>query len=383
MPQTRRSAYHLVRLPKRVAGMTLPQVELIDMQEERRQRRGLHMMSARMEHALSAAVAPHPSGGRGQAILLLNRRGYANYIACPDHNCGWMMRCDHCDAAMVYHKDGRLPAGGLVRCHHCTAEQRLPKLCPVCQKKVTVFGHGTQRVEEELTRKFPQLAYLRMDSDTMRTGSDYEDTLARFRAGEADVLLGTQMIAKGLDFSGVQLVGVISGDTSLHMPDFRAAERTFQLIAQVAGRAGRSDRAGRVIVQTFSPDDEAINAAANHDYDTFAQRELSLRAAMQLPPATRMARIVVRDQDHNTCFERAKTVFDHLQQHNSALGTELWLRGPTPCPLARLADYYRYQIELTATSPGAIQKLLTMLRNHRLLVSDMHTAVDVDPVALL
>jgi len=378
-----RAHYHLVRMPRRVTGMQLPAVELVDMQQERRQRRGLHLISQRLEHLLHWATAADQPGGNGQAILLLNRRGYANYLACPDHNCGWMMRCDHCDAAMVYHKDKHLPAGGVVRCHHCTAEQRLPATCPVCQKRVTVFGHGTQRVEEELGRKFPGLTYLRMDSDTMRTGRDYERTLQRFCDGEVDVLLGTQMIAKGLDFAGVRLVGVVSGDTALHMPDFRASERTFQLIAQVAGRAGRSDRPGRVIVQTFSPDEPAINAAASHDYDTFATRELNLRAEMDLPPVKRMARLVTRDLDHDQSYARAQSLFQHLQQYQQQLGTNVAFRGPMPCPIARVADYYRHQIEMTADTPTQLQSLLTALRNARLLVSDMHTAVDVDPVALL
>jgi primosomal protein N' (replication factor Y) len=378
-----RSHYHLVRMPQRVAGMAMPTVELVDMQDERRERRGLHMMSQSLERQLTGALDPKQPGGAGQAILLLNRRGYANYIACPDHNCGWMLRCEHCDAAMVYHREKHLPAGGVVRCHHCTAEQRLPKVCPVCEKRVTVFGHGTQRVEEELQRKFPNLTYLRMDSDTMRRSRDYEDTLARFREGEVDVLLGTQMIAKGLDFAGVRLVGVISGDTSLHVPDFRASERTFQLISQVSGRAGRSDRPGRVIVQTFSPDDPAITAAANHDYDGFAARELYLRYEMSLPPIQRMARLVVRDMDHQACLTRAQTIADQLRTENDRLGGRVDLHGPVPCPLARLADYYRYQVEMTASTAGALQSLLTALRNARSLVSDMHTAVDVDPVSLL
>jgi len=371
--------YHLLRLPERVAGWQMPSVELVDMQAERRSRRGIHMLSQRLERLLGEVL--YQPGG--QAILLLNRRGYANYIACPDHRCGWLLRCDHCDAAMVYHKDRHLPTGGLVRCHHCTAEQRLPNLCPTCGKKLTVFGHGTQRVEEELERKFPGISYLRMDADTMRTGRDYETTLARFREGEARVLLGTQMIAKGLDFGGVRLVGVISGDTALHLPDFRASERTQQLIAQVSGRAGRSDNPGRVVVQTISPDDPAITAAAGHDYEGFAARELKLRAEMGLPPIYRLARIVVRDLDHARCFERGQKLAEALQQYDRQLGTQVMVRGPMPCPLARIADYYRHQIELLAAAPGAIQKLLTALRNARLLISDAHTAVDVDPVALL
>ncbi|MEX2387594.1 MAG: primosomal protein N', partial [Phycisphaeraceae bacterium] len=248
IPETRNPNYHLIRLPDRVPGMKMPHVDIVDLNDERRKRyevsgkAGVHLLSLSLERALMQTLE-----GKGQALLLLNRRGFANYIACPDQRCGWLMRCHYCDVTMVYHKDQRLPTGGVVRCHHCDAEQTLPQGCPDCSKKITVFGLGTQRVEEELGRKFPNARLLRMDADTMRHGRDYQTSLDAFRAGEVDVLLGTQMIAKGLDFPNVRLVGVISADTALNLPDFRASERTFQLIAQVAGRAGRSDKPGRVI----------------------------------------------------------------------------------------------------------------------------------------
>ena len=389
-PQTLdpRPNYHLLRLPDRVPGMRLPSVTVVDMQDERRHRRGIHLLSRRLEQELERVLKGESgsTSGGGQAMLLLNRRGYANYIACPDHRCGWMMRCDHCDATVVYHKDQRLPTGGYVRCHHCEAEQLLITTCPDSGHKVTVFGLGTQKVEEELREKFPGVRAARMDSDTMRHARDYQQTLDKFRAGEIDVLLGTQMIAKGLDFPGVRLVGVISADTALHMPDFRASERTFQLISQVAGRSGRSEHAGRVVVQTFSPDDPAITLAAAHDYEGFARREIGLRAEVGLPPISRMARIVVRDKDHVACYENAKKLANHLDAANRALKTQVRMRGPMPCPIARIADHHRQQIELIASPPGAagrLQKLMTELRNSGLLISDAKTAVDVDPVALL
>jgi len=380
--------------------MRLPDVRIVDMQDERRHRRGIHLLSRQLEQELQRVLQGDPrenpvvtsgnasggASGGGQAMLLLNRRGYANYIACPDHRCGWMMRCEHCDATVVYHKDARLPTGGYVRCHHCDAEQRLITTCPDSGHKVTVFGLGTQKVQEELTEKFPGVRVARMDSDTMRNARDYQHTLDRFRAGDIDILLGTQMIAKGLDFPGVRLVGVISADTALHLPDFRASERTFQLISQVAGRCGRSDQPGKVVVQTFSPNDPAIVLAAQHDYETFAHREIALRAQVGLPPVTRMARIVVRDKDHLAGYENAKTLARHLEAANRQLGTEIRMRGPMPCPIARIADHHRQQIELISAPPnaaGKLQKLMTALRNSKLLISDAKTAVDVDPVALL
>ena len=373
-----RGVYHLLQLPDRVTGLKLPKVQIIDMINQRRQRRGVHLITQQLEDQLN-----HTLRQESQAILLLNRRGFANYIACPDHGCGWMMTCQHCDAMMVYHKDKRLPSGGLVRCHYCGAEQLLAKLCPVCQKKVTLFGLGTQRVEEELAKKLKDARVLRMDSDTMRSGHDYQSSLESFRRGEIDILLGTQMIAKGLDFPHVRLVGVISADTALHLPDFRAAERTFQLISQVAGRAGRGDQPGVVIVQTFSPDDAAIKLAAEHDYEAFAAREIKLRHQVGLPPITRMARIVVRYKDHKTCYEQAAKLAQQLNDFNRRSDGRVRLHGPMPCPIARIAGYYRQQIEMLAPTAADLQKLMTTLRNAKLLHSDAHTAVDVDPVAMM
>ena len=300
------------------------------------------------------------------------------------------MNCDDCDAMMVYHKQQNLPTGGLLRCHHCQAQQILPAHCPACSKKVTVFGMGTQRVEEELESKFSGIRLLRMDSDSMHSGRQYQEGLDAFGRGELDVLVGTQMIAKGLDFPNVRLVGVISADTSLHIPDFRASERTFQLIAQVAGRAGRGDpkQVGSVIVQSFNPEDPAIVLAGHHDYDQFAQREIELRQQVGLPPWSRMTRIVVRDQDHNKCQQQAKTLVQNLHTFMGRLelADRIQLCGPMACPISRIAGYWRQQIELSAKEPAAaatLQKLLTSLRNANLLRSDAHTAVDVDPVALL
>ncbi len=373
--------YNLLEITQRVAGSQLPQVQLVDMVEERRARRGVHLISRRLETLLA-----HTLRQKGQAIFLLNRRGYANYIACPDHNCGWIMGCPHCDVTVVYHRDGKLPTGGFVRCHHCDGEQLLPQFCPSCHKKVTLFGLGTQRVEEELATKFPEVKVQRMDSDAMRSRQQYQQSLLAFQRGEVEVLLGTQMIAKGLDFPNVKLVGVISGDTALNLPDFRASERTFQLIAQVAGRAGRASEPGVVVVQTFSIHDPTIQLAAQHDYETFARQELAVRAQVGLPPLARMARLVVRDRDPARCVEYARTLAGQLTAANQRLALRVRMKGPMACPIARVADYHRQQIELIAPPPEAassLQKLLASLRSQRLLVSDARTAVDVDPISLL
>ena len=389
----RSPSFTYLPLPERAPGLTLPKVELIDLTEERRHRRGIHLLSRRLEREIELCHrGPEPR--RGQALILLNRRGYANYIACPDHRCGWIMLCDHCDTTMVYHarRPGATdpaepgaprPQAGLVRCHHCEAEKLLPPLCPQCSKKLTLFGLGTQRVEDELARKLPALRVARMDSDAMRTGKNYHDTLTAFGRGEVDVLLGTQMIAKGLDFAGVKLVGVICADTSLHLPDFRAAERTFQLVAQVSGRAGRGSDPGRVVLQSFNVEDPTIQLASKGDYAGFADRELELREHAGLPPATRMARIVMRHPDAVKLTGRARELGSSLQQLEDELQTGSRLRGPMVCPIARVADFHRHQIEVLGPTAASVQKLLTAARNRLGLVSDQHTAVDVDPVSLL
>jgi primosomal protein N' (replication factor Y) len=280
-----------------------------------------------------------------------------------------------------------LPNGQFVRCHHCLSEQLVPRLCPSCGHKLNVFGGGTQRAEDELVRKFASMGLvdgqtlLRLDSDSMRTAQDYYESLDRFAKGEARVLLGTQMIAKGLDFPNVRLVGVIDGDTGLNIPDFRSAERTFQLITQVAGRAGRADHAGRVIVQTMNPRNPTIQLAAKHDYLTFAAQELATRARAELPPTTRMAHIVCRDEIEPKAREAAEALADALR--GAAPGTgEVIVRGPAPSPISRIANQYRYAVDITAPRAGVLQQVLAAARAQGLLKSDARTAVDVDPVAL-
>ncbi|MGI9013166.1 MAG: replication restart helicase PriA [Phycisphaerales bacterium] len=374
---------HLYRLPERVPGTTLPVVDVVDFREEiraRRERSRISLIGPRLEHAIRNTLETGD-----QVILLLNRRGYANYIACPDQNCGWVMQCDDCDVTMVNHRDPSLPSDGYVRCHHCQTEQKLPRTCPTCGKRIVLFGLGTQRVEIELAARFPQLeegkTMVRVDSDTMHSAADFHDVLGRFARREIRLLLGTQMIAKGLDFPGVRLVGVISADTALNLPDFRASERTFQLVNQVAGRSGRGQAAGRVIVQSFQPDAPAIQLAAKHDYETFATMELEARTLYRLPPITRMARIVIRHETFATAVEIATKLAVDLRA--MAATTSITLRGPMPCPIARIAGKHRQQIELTSPTAGELQQLLTDARNRSLLKADAVMAIDVDPIALL
>ncbi len=373
--------FHLHELRERPAGASLPKVEIVDLARERLARpwreRNISLVGPAMERAIVQTL----SHGR-QVILLLNRRGFANYLCCPDGRCGWVAACAHCDSTLVLHR--KKEGGGFVRCHHCLGEQKTPAACPDCGTRLAAFGVGTQRVEEELARRIPELTagetMLRLDSDAIRRAVDWRTVFARFESGEVKALLGTQLIAKGLDFPNVGLVGVLNADTAIDLPDFRAEERTFQLISQVAGRAGRTrESIGRVIVQTLRPSMPTIRQAAAHDYVTFAEQELERRRAQGAPPCARMARVVVRDRDHTKAFADAEAIGAALR----ASGASIRLHGPHACPLSRVADHHRVAVELYAASAGPIQEALTAARREGLLRSDARTAVDVDPIALL
>jgi len=372
--------FRLSELTERVGGGALPPVTLVDLGAERK----LGMPREAPVGPTLAGALKDTLAGDGQAVLLLNRRGFASHLCCPDRTCGWTLRCNHCEAAMVLHRRrGRLK---LLRCHHCTAEQRRPDACPRCGKTPIPLGAGTQRAEDELAPIVeacgldPAEALLRIDADTMNRATDYFDALGRFERGEARVLLGTQMIAKGLDFPNVELVGVLSGDTALALPDFRAEERTFQLVSQVAGRTGRAGRTAKVLVQTADPSAFVLRAAAKHDYLAFADRELKTRTAAELPPATRMVRIVCRHGDAMKAEAAARELAEALI---GASDPSVRVDGPMACPIERIADKWRFAVDLTGPTPGSLQAPMAALRASGLLKSDAATAVDVDPIALL
>ncbi len=377
------STLHTLR--QRAPGLNVPTVQIVDFVEERKRfpDQRVHLIGP----TLAAAVQNTLADG-GQVLILLNRRGYANYIACADQRCGWMMRCQHCDSGMICHRttaDRQLPAGEFVRCHHCGAEQRLPRTCPDCQRGVSVFGFGVQRVEEQLQRLDASLVsgttMLRVDADTMQSAKHFHDALGRFADGTVRLLVGTQMIAKGLDFPGVRLVGVVNADTALNLPDFRASERTFQLVSQVSGRCGRGAEVGRAIVQTFQPTAPAVAMAARHDYEGFARHELELRKRFALPPYRRMVRFVVRDAHE----EAARILAEDLARGLAQLpeGAQVELRGPYPCPISRIADRWRMQVEAFAEGALPLQRLLAAARNSGLLRPGESVATDVDPITLM
>ncbi len=377
----------------------MPRVQIVDMHQQAKERRGLHILSTHLEHHLKQTLER-----KRQAIFLLNRRGYAHYVMCP--RCNWVFMCENCDSTMVVHrtKEGldsgaagtaELGRGGFnqrygkVLCHYCQTAMFLPQTCPLCQAKLTHLGQGTQRAEDELLRKFPGVRLARMDSDSMRHSADYQETLQRFAAGDIDLLIGTQMISKGLDFPNVQLVGVLNSDLAMTMPDFRAAERTFQLICQVAGRSGRSggatgDERGMVVVQTFQPQEPAIVHACNHDYEGFVAGELPHRKQFGYPPFGRMVRIVLSHKGYTKVHDAADVLMGEIQAIAQRLALPLRWHGPQPPPMERLVEQYRVEIVLFAETPGPLQRLLAVLRTKEAFARTTTTlAVDVDPVHMM
>ena len=296
--RARRGDYMLLEMPKRVNDRPLPEVELADMREEL-ESGNRTVLSGALRKALKDCAA------RGeQAMLLMNRRGYNSFVSC--RSCGHVVKCPHCDISMTYHLDSR---DGLLRCHYCGQTMKPPEKCPECGSRyIRFFGAGTQKVEEEVQKLLPGVRTLRMDYDTTSGKDGHGKILEEFRSGRARILIGTQMIAKGLDFPRVTLVGVVAADMTLNLPDYRSRERTFQLLTQVAGRAGRGDEPGRVIIQTYKPEDPVIGYAARQDYRSFFEDEFRRRRNGLYPPFTLLARILVESPREETAFRAAETL---------------------------------------------------------------------------
>jgi len=366
--------YERITLPQRVRELPLPHVTLVDMRAESAARKGIHLLSRQLEAQIARALDADQ-----QVILLLNRRGYANYLFCP--SCQAVITCPQCKVNMTFHK-----TTGQAQCHHCSARFAVPAHCPHCsgRHRLVRFGMGTQRVEEELASKFPQARVARVDSDTMQKFTQYQQIIGDFEANRIHIIIGTQMIAKGLDFPFVSLVGVVNADTALAIPDFRAAERTFQLITQVAGRAGRGDVPGEVIVQSLNCDQPSVQAAMRQDYPRFAREELLLRRKVMLPPWGRLTRITLSDARQSRCREQAGLLAQNVRRLIERTGSKVQCIGPQTSPIERLRNQYRFDVLLLAPSAPAMQALLAALRDENLLRPRVRgIAIDVDPVALL
>ncbi|MDP6541381.1 MAG: primosomal protein N', partial [Phycisphaerales bacterium] len=375
---TKRNISTLHSLPKRAPGLTSPKVEIINMRIARAGAQGTTpIFSRELEGAIQRSLA-----NGGQVLLLLNRRGFAPWIACSSRLCDWILRCEHCESSKVYHRRKPLEEVGFVRCHHCSKEQRVPKSCPHCEKCVIRLGAGTQRLEAVIreTIHLPGDQIARLDTDTSRKRADLHKTLEKFSRGDIRVLLGTQMISKGLDVPGVTLVGVIDADTAIDLPDFRSSERTYQLVAQVCGRCGRGTKEAKAIVQTYNPESPAIVRAANNQYVEFASDELRIRQETGLPPTSRMVRFVVRDDNFETTAGRADSLFERL---SSIAPPSIELTRPAPCPLTRIADRFRFDVTATAPTAEELQQFLSLARSRRFVENNRDLVIDVDPVSMM
>ncbi len=364
-------------LPRRVGGRPLPAVDIVDMNEERRRvSRGRKLVLSRpLVQALERTLAEG-----GQAMLFLNRRGFSTQIFCFE--CGFAERCSECDVALVYHAGAHL-----LRCHYCGLEKPPPERCGGCGSPDTaLLGTGTERLEEEVRARFPAARTARLDRDTAARRGHVESVLAALRAGELDILIGTQMVAKGHDFPGVRLVGVVAGDVGLHMPDFRASERTFQLLTQVAGRAGRAGDLGRVVVQTFVPDHYAIQPVAQHDYERFYAEEIGHRRELGYPPFGHITQVIVSAEDDEAASKAADAL---AASARTLLGPEAdthrcEVLGPVPAPLPRLRGRFRHQLIVKgadAARVGAVSRRLA--ESGRRVSGGVQVAVDAAPVNML
>jgi primosomal protein N' (replication factor Y) (superfamily II helicase) len=369
----RNGKYRYLRLPNRIADRPMARAEIVDMREAFRSSGKAEVFSPEL---LSALEETHSRGQ--QSIILLNRRGYSSFVLC--RSCGERINCSNCDVTMTYHRGER----SLV-CHYCNLRQREPSACPSCEGKFIYFiGEGTEQIEEILRARFPSLRIARLDRDTTSRRSTYEQAILRFGAGELDMLVGTQMIAKGHDFPNVTLVGVVSVDAGLALPDFRAAERAFQLITQVAGRAGRGELPGRVLIQTYHPHHYALRHACAQDYEGFFEEEINYRRNLSYPPFVALASLLVHGEDLTRVQATAAEVRRALDDANAE--RHVRVLGPAPAPLARLRGEHRVQILLKSRHRPALRSVVEMALADAARVRGCDVGsvnVEIDPVSLM
>ncbi|HOC51189.1 MAG TPA: primosomal protein N' [Verrucomicrobiota bacterium] len=364
--------YRLLTLPERADGRKMPYVRVVDMRQTARAEKGIPIFSPQLKEAIARRLEQ-----KEQVILFLNRRGYSSSLQCPA--CGFVAECPNCSVSLTYHRQEQK-----LCCHICAHVAPVPAVCPNAHCRnpaIRYAGLGTQKVEAALAKLFPQARAVRMDSDALKRKEDYRRILGDFRAGKIDILVGTQMIAKGLHFPNVTLVGIIYADLTLHQPDFRAGERTFQLLTQVAGRAGRGDVEGEVFVQALTPFVPAIQFARRHDFVGFYQQEIEFRAQLNYPPLSRIALLTLKGRNE----EKVKLSATHLKRELEKAAGELpglVLSGPAPAPLLRAETYYRYQIMLRARSMPALSRRLAGITQELPLPDGVALSVDIDPLDL-
>ena len=361
--------YSLVKLTERADGQQLPLIRILDMKTEGRNKSGPNVISERLRMSIDRRLDKGE-----QVILLLNRRGFARSIQCPD--CGHVVTCLHCSLPLTYHRtEDRL------MCHLCGFKALPPRSCPECRSaNILLQGYGTQKVEELLRRTFPAARITRVDADVARRKNAVRTILNQFRAHKIDILLGTQMIAKGLDFPNVTLVGVLNADLGLHIPDPRAGERTFQLLTQVAGRAGRGDLSGEVIIQTFTPQSPSLQYARHHDTDGFAAQELEMRRTFDLPPFTHIAVLTIRSQHESMAEFATQTLASRLR---GMLPPPATMTEPMPAPIPRAHGQFRFQITVKGPSARILSRTLRKLVQEAGLGEDLTAVIDVDAMSFM
>jgi primosomal protein N' (replication factor Y) (superfamily II helicase) len=369
---SKKGKYTLIELPERVDNQQMPRVRVVDMRQAASKEKGNLIFSPQLKEAIHQRLEKQE-----QTILFLNRRGWATALQCP--LCGHVATCPNCSVSFTYHRVEQK-----LICHICGTIEKVPTVCPneKCRNPAIRFsGTGTQRVEETLAKLFPRARVRRMDSDTMKRKDDYRKTLGDFRTGKIDILVGTQMIAKGLHFPNVTLVGIIHADSALHQPDFRAGERTFQLLTQVSGRAGRGDVEGEVFVQAFAPFHPSIQYARRHDFGGFYEQEIEFREQLKYPPITRVALLTLKGRNE----DKVKFSAEHLKrllEKDLSEFKDLVLAGPAPAPLLKAESFYRYQIMLRTRGMSKLSQTLAKIIPLPTLPEDVTLTVDIDPVNL-
>jgi primosomal protein N' (replication factor Y) len=364
--------FKLVSMPRRVLNRPMPDVATIDLRTEFKNRRHRGAISRQLTLAMEQALRDD-----GQVILLLNRRGHSTHVQCPA--CGFSLKCPHCAISLTHHHSEQLAI-----CHYCDYRELPPTMCPECRYPgLRYSGFGTQKLEHEVRSRFPDVPCLRMDTDTMQRPGSHQQAFEAFERGDVRILLGTQMIAKGLDFPNVLLVGVINADTALHLPDFRAAERTFQLVTQVAGRTGRGERGGRVLVQTFAPEHPAIEAAVRHDFHRFATAELPMREAMCYPPYAAMVRMVVRGPVDTQALAFAKELGTRLTALCEKSGVKARVLGPAAAPISKVRDLFRFHLQIQSLDGPGIRQAVKEVAAGVTPPDGVQWIIDVDPLDML
>jgi primosomal protein N' (replication factor Y) len=361
--------YRLLKLTQRVDNCQMPLMRIVDLRLERRKEKVAAILSEKLRSAITARLEKHE-----QTILFLNRRGFSTSLLCS--NCGEARDCPNCSVALTFHR-----GAARLTCHLCGHNAAVPKKCPACSQDALIYsGFGTEKVEANVVHLFPEANVRRMDADSMSRKDAYRETLHAFRAGKIDILVGTQMIAKGLHFPNVTLVGIINADLALHMPDFRAGERTFQLLTQVAGRAGRGETPGEVFVQTYTPFSPSIQFARHHDFAGYFEQELEFRERCDFPPFKHVVLITVRSAHEGRAKLSAETIARRLKE---ALPPEFILSAPSPAPLEKLQGQFRFHILMRGEAIMRLSRLVRETLDKLPLPEDVVAAVDVDPYQLL